>query len=283
MKEINIKLQDKIGVYIITNVSNGHRYVGSSINIYKRLYHHIWDLQKNIHTNNYLQNAWNKYGEDSFDYGILEFCNKENQFERESFYVNTLNPEYNLNGVNLKAINNHTKETKLKISKAIKESYNSGKLKEKLNKAVCRNTPCYVYDIINWEMVKECKNFKEADDFLQINQAVRTNTINSRLYKNQYVVLDSKKDILTAKIEITKNILTYSSKDCNKKYFIAEVNNEFYYFKNVQSFINKFHCSSTSTLKKHSDATINNPYCIPNTNIKIFYSKEFIGLSRPIE
>lgn len=44
MKEINIKLQDKIGVYIITNVINGHRYIGSSTNIYKRLYHHIWDL-----------------------------------------------------------------------------------------------------------------------------------------------------------------------------------------------------------------------------------------------
>ena len=84
-------------------------------------------------------------------------------------------------------------------------------------------------------------------------------------------------------MEITKNILTYSSKDCNKKYFIAEVNNEYYYFKNVQNFIDKFHCSSASTLKKHSNATINNPYCIPNTNIKIFYSKEFVGLSRPIE
>lgn len=283
MKDINIKLQNKIGIYIITNIENGKRYIGSSINLYDRLHNHIWDLDKNRHCNNHLQNAWNKYGKDSFEYGILEFCSSDNQFERECFYINSLNPEYNFNGVNLDSVNKHSEETKLKISNSIKQSYQSGKLKERLDKSVCRNTPCFIYDIIKWELVKECKNFKEADDFLQMDQAVRFDKLNNRIYKDRYVISDLKKDILELKLEVCKNILTYNSKDPNKKYFIAEIDNDFYYFKNVQSFVNNFHCSSSSTLKKHSDATLLNPYIIPNTNIKIFYSKEFIGLSRSNE
>lgn len=198
MKDINIKLQNKIGIYIITNIENGKRYIGSSINLYDRLHNHVWDLDKNRHCNNHLQNAWNKYGKDSFEYGILEFCSSDNQFERECFYINSLNPEYNFNGVNLDSVNKHSKET---------------------------------------------------DDFLQMDQAVRFDKLNNRIYKDRYVISDLKKDILELKLEVCKNILTYNSKDPNKKYFIAEIDNDFYYFKNVQSFVNNFHCSSSSTLK----------------------------------
>lgn len=31
-----------------------------------------------------------------FEYSILEKCNKDDRFKREQFYVNTLNPEYNM-------------------------------------------------------------------------------------------------------------------------------------------------------------------------------------------
>ena len=40
MKEINYLLKNRCGIYIITNVSNGKRYIGSSINIYNRLLDH---------------------------------------------------------------------------------------------------------------------------------------------------------------------------------------------------------------------------------------------------
>ena len=42
MKKINKNLKNKCGVYIITNLKNGKRYVGSSINIYDRLQSHIY-------------------------------------------------------------------------------------------------------------------------------------------------------------------------------------------------------------------------------------------------
>ena len=50
------------GVYQIKNLINGKLYIGSSIDVDKRLKSHFSALDKGCHNNAYLQNAWNKYG-----------------------------------------------------------------------------------------------------------------------------------------------------------------------------------------------------------------------------
>lgn len=56
---------DNSGVYQIRNVIDNKRYVGSSINLYKRWRTHKWMLRKGIHHSIYLQNTWNKNSEKS--------------------------------------------------------------------------------------------------------------------------------------------------------------------------------------------------------------------------
>jgi predicted GIY-YIG superfamily endonuclease len=80
------------GVYKITNAANGKFYVGSSKDIQKRWDQHIGELNDGTHRNYHLQNAWIKYGSQNFKFEIIEECSLENQFEREQFYLNTLNP-----------------------------------------------------------------------------------------------------------------------------------------------------------------------------------------------
>lgn len=67
------------GIYKIINRINGKYYVGSSKDIYggSRGYIGRWkqhknELNKNIHKNLHLQNSWNKYGEQNFDFVIVE-------------------------------------------------------------------------------------------------------------------------------------------------------------------------------------------------------------------
>jgi group I intron endonuclease len=86
------------GVYIITNKLNGHQYVGSSANIQNRWQHHTNRLNKNNHHSTHLQNAWNKYGSNAFEFGILEVCSgiKETLLEREQFYLDSVKPVYNI-------------------------------------------------------------------------------------------------------------------------------------------------------------------------------------------
>lgn len=68
-----------IGVYRIRNKRNGKFYVGSSIEIEKRLERHRRELEQGIHHCIYLQRAWNKYGADSFIFEIIHECSSEEE------------------------------------------------------------------------------------------------------------------------------------------------------------------------------------------------------------
>lgn len=67
------KYKDNYGIYGIRNKINDKIYVGQTGERFLRRYwHHQWKLRDNSHDNMYLQNAWNKYGEDNFEYVVLE-------------------------------------------------------------------------------------------------------------------------------------------------------------------------------------------------------------------
>ena len=93
-----------IGVYKIQNNINGKIYVGSSIHLSKRINDHLTMLRANKHENNYLQNAYNKYGKKNFTVEILEYgINKEDVRTKEQKWIDELdlcNPDngYNING-----------------------------------------------------------------------------------------------------------------------------------------------------------------------------------------
>lgn len=59
------------GIYKITNKQNDKFYIGSSVNIEMRWYAHKSYLRRNVHGNQHLQNAWNKYGEECFIFSVL--------------------------------------------------------------------------------------------------------------------------------------------------------------------------------------------------------------------
>ena len=83
------------GVYEIRNVATGDFYIGSSCNLKSRLAEHRWKLSNNRHVNAHLQNAWNKYGEENFEFLPIEFCENEVLTEREQYYIDTIKPRYN--------------------------------------------------------------------------------------------------------------------------------------------------------------------------------------------
>jgi group I intron endonuclease len=84
------------GIYRITNQITKDFYIGSSINLYKRVAQHISTLRSSTHTNRYLQNVWNKYREDNFSVDLLLICEPFERFRYEQKLLDTLSPKYNL-------------------------------------------------------------------------------------------------------------------------------------------------------------------------------------------
>jgi hypothetical protein len=61
------------GVYEIRCLANGKFYIGSTVNLRERWQRHLVTLRRSEHHNFYLQQAWNKHGEEQFMFSVLEY------------------------------------------------------------------------------------------------------------------------------------------------------------------------------------------------------------------
>lgn len=75
------------GIYHIINKVNDKRYIGSTVNLSQRKNQHFYKLERNVHTNRYLQAAYNKYGEDSFEFRVIEYVSIDNLTKAEQYWV----------------------------------------------------------------------------------------------------------------------------------------------------------------------------------------------------
>lgn len=109
------------GIYKITNLINNKVYVGKSVYLDIRWGQHISDLRRNKHKNIHIQNAFNKYGEISFKFEIIEVINEELLSEKEVFWIKELKSfkqEFGYNKTLGGEGQKGTEETRNKISKS---------------------------------------------------------------------------------------------------------------------------------------------------------------------
>ena len=118
------------GIYKIVNTVNGKYYVGSSDQLYRRWQIHYNRLDGNRHENSHLQNAWNKYGEDAFQFIIVEVAEPAHLLTIEQSYLDICkscpNSSYNISYDAVAPMRGrlHTNETKEKMSGSHKGSRN---------------------------------------------------------------------------------------------------------------------------------------------------------------
>lgn len=119
------------GIYQITNAVNGKRYIGSAVDLKRRRRDHLTRLHHNQHHNQHLQRAFDKHGEASFLFSVLEAVDDVSRLIlREQYYLDTLNPEYNICPTAGSPLGiRHTKEARarMSIAKAGERNPNFGK------------------------------------------------------------------------------------------------------------------------------------------------------------
>ncbi len=124
-----------IGIYAICNLKNKKYYIGQSRNITKRHAEHIRDLNNGKHHNIHLQRAWAQYGEESFVFDILEYCNLEDLDEREKYWIEQYDAQrsgYNIrpggnscSGWHPTKVSKRTPEVTARIAEKVKMHYAS--------------------------------------------------------------------------------------------------------------------------------------------------------------
>jgi len=82
--------QNKSGIYLWTNLIDGKQYVGSRFLQYFNINHLI---QNNFM---YIYRPLLKHGYSNFSLSIIEYCSIKEIYKREDYYLNLLDPEYNI-------------------------------------------------------------------------------------------------------------------------------------------------------------------------------------------
>ena len=127
------------GVYRIGNTVTGDCYVGSSAYIQSRKSEHFQRLRRKTHANVHLQRAFDKYGEASFVFEILERPPVEKLIEREQHWIDALAPTYNIRKIAESNLGMKMSEaTKLRQRQAWHEASPEEKAKAKQNLALGR-------------------------------------------------------------------------------------------------------------------------------------------------
>ena len=85
------------GIYAITHVATGRRYIGSSVNIAARWSAHRKALEYGTHANQRLQRVWQKYGSVAFSFEVVEPVDERGQLlEREQAHIDATRDAYNM-------------------------------------------------------------------------------------------------------------------------------------------------------------------------------------------
>ncbi len=158
MRYVKHGLSGVCGVYLITNTTNGKRYVGASVDVGARINQHFGracrlykdklDFYHDISTTN----------RDLFTYELLEKCDPENKIEREYFWWETLKPEYNVMPPTDKPLLNKTVR-----ERAVRGTLNPEN-QEKLNRI--KQTPEYrrrLHDAQRYKM-RSCHGVSECEE-----------------------------------------------------------------------------------------------------------------------
>jgi group I intron endonuclease len=190
-KDILNENKGKSGIYMLTNKITNDKYIGQSINISNRFKNYFNLSYIKSQDSLRISRALIKYGYFNFSLTILEYCEKSDLLIREKYYIEKLNPQYNIAGRSLNS--KHIEETKEKFSNLLNGVYITEKsslfgrhqaeeIKKLMSLSKIKETNKFIGKALNANsiqlMIKEALSRKHSEDIKLKMRAVSGNPVN---------------------------------------------------------------------------------------------------------
>jgi len=255
IKSYGLYNKNEKAIYSITHIPTGKIYIGSSVNVSRRLKEHIQQLNKKLHGNAHLQNYWNKFGHEEFIIEILEWAKNytyENLLKMEKFWIDFYQssfPDFGFNILNdptdFKLFEKHRSvSTKEKISLKLKAFYTG----ENSKKAIATS-------INNLSKITPESKEKSRQSLIKYVEKIKSGEVTppakgyKHTKKDKIIMREKKLGIYEGKnnpfygrnhTEESKQKRINSIKKLKCKYgprYVVNYENKLYYIINVKSFI----------------------------------------------
>lgn len=116
-------------IYKITNLKNNKVYIGQTKNYNRRISSHKSMLKSNNHTNKNLQEDYNKYGLESFEFSYIQIVNENIALDIETYWINYYGGIESENTYNMTDIFTSNYQVKIFISNSNKGNIKTQRMK----------------------------------------------------------------------------------------------------------------------------------------------------------
>jgi group I intron endonuclease len=192
----------KAGIYRWTNIITGKSYIGSSIDLSKRLngYLNIVFLKKELKKGkSIIYSALLKHGYSKFKLDILEYCQPINTIKREQYYFNCLNPKYNILKIAGSSFGfRHSKATKEILREKSIGSLHTEIVKNKISLNNYMSIPVIIQNIES-DIVIEFSNITKASKHMGILPYHFRYYLDRQPIKNKYLIIKINNEDYTVK------------------------------------------------------------------------------------
>lgn len=206
--------KNQSGIYKWENKISGEFYIGSAVDLNKRMleYNRESYITHPSRGKSIICFALVKYGYSNFSLSILEYCDRDQVISREQFYLDLLNPPYNIlkyayssEGYKhtLEAIQKMSLVKKGKFTKEDNSFYgktHTEEVKELMSKTALKRTkpnnakPVFLKDLNN-NIIGDFKSMTELSLYLKADKAALAKYRDSdKLFRNLYFISSKPKE-----------------------------------------------------------------------------------------